>query len=164
MQEKQDIVLTSINKDKIKNTTLAKKTLGKGKIALTIDKLLIGASAMFEALREFPGFEYLKTISISNLTTKFNLWAAQKFPAPTPDFTGLSNEEIFKLGQQVSSEQVSKMADTLGIIFAATLEFTISHPTVCIVGLTAITSVLIVPFKAMTHKIQNTKVGKINVR
>lgn len=148
----KNVTLTCINNDKISKTKMSNKNLGKGKIALTIDKILIGASAIFETIREMPGFEYLKTVSISNLTTKFNLWLAQMFPAPVPNLEGLKPEEIYALAQANQANQVNNFANTLGIIFSFTLEFIISHPTVVIVGLTSLTSLLIIPCKMLVKK------------
>lgn len=153
----KNIVINSINTEKIANTKIANKNLGKGKLVKTIDKILIGAATVFETLRELPGFEYLKSISIANLTTKFNLWLAEIFPKEIPNLEGLTAEEIYELGKSIKTEEVSEIANTLGILFSAVLEFIISHPTVAVIGLTTLTSALLIPFTIMINKINEMK-------
>lgn len=153
----KNIVINRINEEKITKTSLSSKNLGKGRVLKTIDKLLLGVASVFEVLREIPGFEYLKTISISNLTTKFNIWLSRVFPADVPDFNSLTPLEAYELGKQISEERVSEMANTLGLLFSAVLEFILSHPTVTVLGVTALTSTLIIPFKVMIRKLQGEK-------
>ena len=153
------IVINRINEEKIGKTKLTNQNLGKGKILKTIDKLLLTVASVFEVLREIPGFEYLKTISIANLTTKFNIYLSDLFPKEIPDFNELTPLEAYELWKKLSEERVSEMANTLGILFSSVLEFVLSHPTVTVLGITALTSTLIIPFKFMIQKI-NEHVGK----
>ena len=156
----KNIVINSINSEKIANTKLSNENLGKGKLVKTIDKILIGAATVFETLRELPGFEYLKSISIANLTTKFNVWLTTVFPQEIPNLEGLTAEEIYELGKSVKMEEVNDIANTLGILFSAVLEFVISHPTVAVIGVTTITSALFFPFSVMIDKINEMKEKK----
>ena len=67
--------INTINENGLKKGgKVVKENIGKGRILLTIDKLSVAAAACFEFLRELPGFEYLKSIGVGNLTTKFNTW------------------------------------------------------------------------------------------
>ena len=70
--DSKNVVLNKVNDEIIQNEPgkLQKKNLGKGKILLKIQTILIGAAAVFEGLRELPGFEYLKAMTTGNLLKK----------------------------------------------------------------------------------------------
>jgi len=158
-----DIKVISYNKNKAMATEkLSKHSLGKGKIAKTVDKILIGAAAIFETIRELPGFEYLKSISIGNLTTKFNNWIAP-IMSTKPNLEGLTAEEIFALGQQTQAAGINAAANSVGLVFSAILEFIIQHPTVTVMGIAALTGILAIPFKALANKIREKKLEKNNL-
>ena len=72
------VIVSKVNEDKIIEgpSKVVKSKHGKGKIALTIDAICTGVVAIFEILREMPGFEYIKTMTTGNLITKFNNWIA----------------------------------------------------------------------------------------
>ena len=91
----KNIIVNKVNEDKIKEGTSKLQAInyGKGKILLTVEKVLVGATAIFEAIRELPGFEYLKAMTTGNLVTKFNNWVAS-ISAVKPNLTGLTPEEI----------------------------------------------------------------------
>ena len=155
-----NITVAKYNENKAQATKkLSKVSLGKGKIARTIDKILIGAAAIFETVRELPGFEYLKTMSISNLTTKFNNWIAPIL-ATKPNLEGLTAQEAFELGQLAQSEGVIASANSFGLAFSAILEFIVQHPTVTIMGVAALTGILAIPFKLLINKIRTNKEKK----
>ena len=161
MDKNDQIVIQAYNSKKMKaKTALQKHSLGKGKIAKTIDGILIGAAAIFETIRELPGFEYLKSMSIGNLTTKFNNWLAS-ITAQTPDLSGLTPEEIFALGQQTQLNGANTVANTWGLGFSAILEFILQHPTVAVIGVAALTGILAIPFKALINKLRDNKQEKI---
>ena len=157
----EPLYVQSYNKHKMKaKTSLQKVSLGKGKIAKTLDTILIGAAAIFETIRELPGFEYLKTMSISNLTTKFNNWIAS-LTNQMPDLTGLTPEQIYQLGQQNQLAGSNQVANTWGLLFSAVLEFVVQHPTVAVIGIAALTGVLAIPFKVLINKIRSNKQEKL---
>jgi len=154
------ITVAKYNENKAMATKkLSKVSLGKGKIARTIDKILIGAAAIFETIRELPGFEYLKTISIANLTTKFNNWLAPIMSA-RPNLEGISLEEAFELGRQAQQAGTVASANSFGLVFSAILEFIVQHPTVTVMGIAALTGILAVPFKLIINKIRTNKEKK----
>ena len=159
--DENDSVIVQLYNEKKANTQMAlqKHSLGKGKVARTIDAILIGATAIFETIRELPGFEYLKTMSISNLTTKFNNWLAS-ITSKTPDLTGLTAEEIFELGKQIQLQGSNSMANSWGMLFSAVLEFVLQHPTVAMIGVTTLIGVLSIPFKALINKIRENREAK----
>ena len=135
---------------------LQKHSLGKGKILKTIDKIAISACAVLEVVRELPGFEYLKAISIGNLTTKFNTWIAT-ITTHTPNLEGLTAEQIYELGQKAALDATVSSANSIGLVFSAILEFVLNHPTVTVMGIATLTTILMVPFKALINKIRGNK-------
>ena len=159
--QKQQVIIQKYNKEKFKvQSKLQKYSLGKGKIAKVFDSLLVGGAAVLEVLRELPGFEYLKAMTTGNLTTKFNNWLAQLF-VQTPDFTGMTPEQIFQAGQQAQLNGANQMADSWGLLFSSILEFVVQHPTVAAVGVAALTGVLLIPFKALVKKLRENRLKRI---
>lgn len=149
----KNIIVNKVNEDKIKEGPSKLKAInyGKGKILLTIDKVLVGVAAIFEAMRELPGFEYLKTMTTGNLVTKFNNWIAS-ISVVKPNLTGLTPEEIFELGKDSALSASNASANGLGLVFSAILEFIVQHPTVTVLGITALFGILSLPFKFMINK------------
>lgn len=159
--QKQQVIIQKYNKEKFKvQSKLQKYSLGKGKIAKVFDSLLVGGAAVLEVIRELPGFEYLKAMTTGNLTTKFNNWLAQFF-VQTPDFTGMTPEQIFQAGQQAQLNGANQMADSWGLLFSSILEFVVQHPTVAAVGVAALTGVLLIPFKALVKKLRENRLKRI---
>jgi hypothetical protein len=157
----REIILQKYNQKKLKaQAKLQKYSLGKGKIAKVFDSILIGGAAVLEVIRELPGFEYLKSMSIGNLTTKFNTWLATIF-TKTPDLTGMTPEQIWEAAQQAQANGTNQMANSWGLIFSSILEFVVQHPTVAAVGVAALTGVLLIPFKALVKKLKAKKVKKL---
>lgn len=157
----KNIVVNKVNEEKIKEGPSKVKAMnyGKGKILLTVDKLLVGAAAIFEAMRELPGFEYLKTMTTSNLTSKFNNWVAS-ISVVKPNLTGLTPEEIFELGKDSALAASNASANGLGLVFSAILEFVVQHPTVTVLGITALIGILSIPFKFMINKLAQHGIKK----
>lgn len=120
------------------NTIITKNNFGTGRVMLTINGILNGFAALVEGIRETPYYEYLKSMGIGNITTKFNTWVAS-LSNSTSDFTGLSQKEIFELGKQAAIAETNESANSLGLSFASVLEFFIQHPTAVVV--TATTSI-----------------------
>ncbi len=158
--KKENYTVLAYNQKKAEAAKKLKKhSLGKGKIWQTIDKIAISACAVLEVIRELPGFDYLKSATIGNITTKFNLWLSQIF-AETPDLTGLTPQQIYNLASQNAIEGAEKMANSWGLIFSAVLEFVLTHPTVTVIGVVTLTSILVVPFKFLINKIKQVIHGK----
>ncbi len=149
----KNVIVNKVNEDKIKEEPSKLKAMnyGKGKILLTVDKVLVGAAAIFEAMRELPGFEYLKTMTTGNLVTKFNNWIAS-ISAVKPNLEGLTPEQIFELGKDSALAASNASANGLGLVFSAILEFVLQHPTVTVLGITALFGILSIPFKFMINK------------
>ena len=110
-------------------------------------------------MRELPGFEYLKTMTTGNLVTKFNNWVAS-ISAVKPNLTGLSPEEIFELGKDSALAASNASANGLGLVFSAILEFVVQHPTVTVLGITALFGILSIPFKFMINKLAQHGIKK----
>ena len=162
--EKEKFTVLAYNEKKAEAATkLQKHSLGKGKIWKAIDKIAISACAVLEVIRELPGFEYLKSATIGNITTKFNLWLSQIL-SKTRDLTGLTPEQIYNLGSQNAIEGAEKIANSWGLIFSAVLEFVLTHPTVTVIGVVTLTSILVVPFKALIRKLKELGKGKTDTR
>ena len=149
----KNIIVNKVNEDKIKEGPSKLKAInyGKGKVLLTIDKVLVAGAAIFEAIRELPGFEYLKAMTTGNLVTKFNNWIAS-ISAVKPNLTGLTPEEIFELGKDSALAASNAAANGIGLVFSAVLEFIVQHPTVSVLGITALFGILSIPFKFMINK------------
>jgi len=163
--EQNEIVINEVNDELIQKgpSKLKKNKFGKGKILTTIDKVLVGAAAVFEGLRELPGFEYLKTMTTSNIVTKFNTWIAS-ITANTPDLTGLTATQAYELGMQAQAAGTVASANSIGLVFAAVLEFIVQHPTVTVLGVTAFIGILSIPFKMLVRKIREKKEQKNAVK
>lgn len=134
--------INAINENGLKKGgKVVKENIGKGRILLTIDKLSVAAAACFEFLRELPGFEYLKSIGVGNLTTKFNTWISS-ITTTTPDLTGLTPEQIFELGKTMGLENTNESANFYGLIFSSILEFVVQHPTVAVLAVVSTTTLV----------------------
>ena len=163
--DSKNVVLNKVNDEIIQNEPgkLQKKNLGKGKILLKIQTILRGAAAVFEGLRELPGFEYLKAMTTGNLVTRFNTWIAS-IMTKAPDLTNLTAEEAFKLGQQAQAAGTIESANSLGLVFSAILEFIVQHPTVTVIGVVGFFGLLSIPFKALFHKLTKHEEQKLASR
>ena len=157
----KNIIVNKVNEDKIKEgpSKLQAINYGKGKILLTVEKVLVGATAIFEAIRELPGFEYLKAMTTGNLVTKFNNWVAS-ISAVKPNLTGLTPEEIFELGKDSALAASNASANGIGLVFSAILEFVLQHPTVTVLGITALFGILSIPFKYLINKLAQNGMKK----
>ncbi len=162
LPSQKQIIIQNYNKEKLKiQNKLQKYTLGKGKIAKTIDGLLVGGAALLEIIRGLPGFEYLNAATVGNLTTKFNAWLASIL-TKTPDLTGLTPEQIFELGKHAQQAGTDQMANSWGLLFSSVVEFVLQHPSATAVGIAAVAGVLAVPFKALIKKLKEHKLDKID--
>ncbi len=159
--EEKNVIVNRINEDKSKEGPSEVKVSkhGKGKILLTIDKVLIGVATVFEVLREVPGFEYLKAMTTGNLVTKFNNWIAS-ISAVRPNLQGLTPEEIFELGKDTALAASNASANGLGLVFSAVLEFILTHPTATVLGISGIIYGLAKAFKFMVRKLGEHEVKK----
>ena len=148
------VIVSKVNEDKIIEgpSKVVKSKHGKGKIALTIDAICTGVVAIFEILREMPGFEYIKTMTTGNLITKFNNWIAS-ITTVKPNLEGLTPEEIFELGKDSALAASNAAANGIGLVFSAVLEFIVQHPTVSVLGITALFGILSLPFKFLINKL-----------
>ena len=146
-----NIQVNSVNLEKLKtgniSSNISKKNLGKGKVLLAIDKVLIGAAAIFEFLRTLPGFGYLKAIEIGRLTTWFNTTIG-KMTAEDPN----SVESVLKA--------IDATKDGIGMVFSSILEFVLQHPTVTVLGVTTCVGLLAIPFKLLIRKLRENKLEK----
>ena len=137
-----------INTDRLKNvkedSQVSKTNLGRGKILLTIDKVLASAAAIFEIIREIPGFEYLKAVEIGRLTTWFNVTIGTRMASDPNDVNSVL-------------EAIEKSRTGIGMIFSAIVEFVIQHPTVTVLGVTTCLTILAFPFKLLLKKIQEAR-------
>ena len=145
------VVVNTVNKDKLsriaKDSKVSKKSLGRGKILLTIDKILASAAAVFEIIRELPGFEYLKAVEIGRLTTWFNTTIGTmtaRDPNSVPSVL----------------EAIEKARNGIGMIFSVIVEFVIQHPTVTVLGVTTCLTILSFPFKALIRTIKEYREKK----
>ena len=159
--EEKEIIVHKVNEELIKEgpSEIKPAKYGKGKILLTIDKVLVGVAAVFEALREVPGFEYLKAMTTGNLVTKFNNWIAS-ISVVKPDLTGLTPEEIFELGKDSALAASNASANGLGLVFSGILEFVLTHPTVTVLGVSAVIWSLTKGFKKLINKLTEHGIKK----
>lgn len=159
-----DIKITIVNKKKLKENVkakLAEKNLGKkGKIRLTIEGILTSVAVVWETLyNTMPLFSEWVATKKSILDTKFFAWLAEILnnQQATPNFEGLSPEAIYRMGQQSGSENVvDASSSVIGQIFSAVLQFIIENPTICVLGGTAIATILTKPFLLLIKKIKKT--------
>jgi len=152
------VIVSKVNEDKIIEgpSKVVESKHGKGKIALTIDAICTGVVAIFEILREMPGFEYIKTMTTGNLITKFNNWIAS-ITTVKPNLEGLTPEEIFELGKDAALAASNASANSWGLVFSAVLEFIIQHPTATIAGVSLIVALFSWGIKSIVNK--STKRG-----
>ncbi len=145
------VFVSKINTDRLKKidkgSRLSRRSLGRGKILLTIDKILASAAAIFEIIRELPGFEYLKAIEIGRLTTWFNTRVGL--------MTAEDPNNVYSV-----MEAIDKSKDGIGMLFSAIVEFVIQHPTVTVLGVTTCLTILSLPFKALVRAIREMKEKK----
>lgn len=146
-EEKQlGISGVSINNDKISKTEeLKDKLWGKGKVRQTVERVLLAVTSVMEVLKGTGIWNYAENITIGNLTTKFNAWVAT-LKAGNASLTGSEWQTL-----------INSVANTFGIIFSTVLTFVIEHPAVTVLGVSALFTTLLVPFKALIRKLKGQK-------
>ena len=148
LEEEKELGISgvSINKDKISKTEeLKDKLWGKGKVRQTIEKVLLTVTSIMEVLKGAGIWNYAENIAIGNLTTKFNTWVAT-LKAGNVALTGLEWQAL-----------TNSVADTFGVIFSTVLTFVIEHPAVTVLGVSALVTILLVPFKALRKKLKKLR-------
>ena len=140
------------NEEKLKQKLKIKyNNLGVGKVKKTIDKIFVGTMATFEALKELPGMEYLRTLGTTiteNEITAFFTKIAIKFPWNQ----NLSPEQLIELQNAIGN--------TFGVAVAEIMTFVFAHPTLFAIGTVAATSAIVVAWKRFRkHSLEN-KISK----
>lgn len=135
MSDEEDVIITSLNDDAIKEEEgkLTKKHKGKGKVKATLKKIAIGFAAVIEAVRS----------GLIKLPDNMLEWPVIKqIHALQPD--AISNWFNGTLGLDASGP--------LATGFSSIIQYMANHPTLTVIGLTTVPVFIVKMFKKIFGK------------